>query len=695
MFRDYQCVMQEGPKDCGVSCLLTIIRTYGGNVSIEYLRELTRTTKDGTNAYLMINAMNSLGFISKAVRGSIFDLEDNMFPCVAHVIINNSLGHFIVIHKIDRKKKILTIADPAVGRRLMSYTEFLEITTNQFILFTPTKKIPFYEDSSNLKKSIISLIFKYKFTLLLIIFVSLLCVFINIITSFNLQFIIDNVISTNSINNLKFIFVIMILLSIFKVINNYVRGYLINYINHELDYVMITDIFKHLISLPYLYFKNRSNGEIISRITDLSEIREMISNVFVTIFVDFFLVVFVFFSIISISFRLTLISLAVLLLYILIIILFNYILKKYVFLVKNNQAKVNSYLYESLSSVDTIKGLALEDNINNKFLSIYNKYLNDSYSFNKSILLEESFKNIIDYIGIIVIDFFGAILVLNNSLKLSELITFNSLIIYFLEPIKNIINLDVSLKKVKESIRRVDDLYSIKEEDLSFDEKYTNKMINGNITVNNLSYSYDGIHNILNNISFDIKKGEKVLITGKSGSGKSTLVKLLLRYFNISNEMIKIDNKDINYYNIKELRKYFSYVSQNEILYNDTLYANVTIKKYIDYDDFLKICNITKVDEIITKHPIGASFVIEENGFNLSGGEKQRIALARSLVKDSEIYIFDESLSQIDIEKERVILTNIFNEYKDKTFLIISHRLDNLDLYDKRYDLKDGVLFVN
>ena len=158
MFKDYQCVMQEGPKDCGVSCLLTIIRTYGGNVSIEYLRELTRTTKDGTNAYLMMNAMNNLGFISKAVRGSIFDLEDNMFPCVAHVIINTNLGHFIVIHKIDRKKKILTIADPAVGRRLMSYTEFLEITTNQFILFTPTKTIPFYEEQSNIKKSIISLI---------------------------------------------------------------------------------------------------------------------------------------------------------------------------------------------------------------------------------------------------------------------------------------------------------------------------------------------------------------------------------------------------------------------------------------------------------------------------------------------------------------------------------------------------------
>ena len=695
MFKEYQCVMQEGEKDCGVSCLLTIIKTYGGNVNIEYLRELTRTTRDGTNAYLMMNAMNSLGFISKAVRGSIFDLEDNMFPCIAHVIVNNNLGHFIVIHKIDRKKKILTIADPAVGRRLMSYTEFLEITTNQFILFTPTKTIPIFENESSLKNNLVSLIIKYKSTFLIIFFVSLLCVLINIITSFNLQFIIDNVISNNSKDNLKFIFIIMIIINIFKVINIYTRNYLINYINHELDYVMITDVFKHIISLPYLYFKNRSNGEVISRITDLSEVRELISNLFVTVFVDLILVIFVFFSIISISFKLTLIAFFIGILYFLIILVFNYILKKYVSLTKNNQAKVNSYLYESLNSIDTIKGLSIEENINNKFLSIYNKYLNNSFTFNKIIIFEDLLKNMIDYLGLLIVNFFGTLLILNNSLKLSELITFNSLIIYYLDPIKNIVNLDLSFKKVKESIRRVDDLYSIKKEDLLFNEKYTNKKINGDISINNLSYSYDGIHNILNNISFNIKKGEKVLITGKSGSGKSTLVKLILKYFNVSNEMIKIDDKDINYFNTKELRENFSYVSQNEVLYNDTLYDNVTIKKYIDYDQFLKICNITKVDEIINRHPVGASFVIEENGFNLSGGERQRIALARSLVKDSEIYIFDESLSQIDVEKERIILSNMFNEYKDKTFLVISHRLDNLDLYDKRLDLRDGILYVN
>ncbi len=692
MFKEYQCVMQEGPSDCGVSCLLTIIRTYGGNVSLEYLRELTKTNKNGTNALLMINAMNELGFSSKAVSGSIFDLEDNMFPCIAHVIVDNSLGHFIVIHKLDRKKKILTVADPAIGRRLMSYSEFLGITTNTFLLFTPTKVIPNIEEKSNLLESVILLLSKYKKIFSFIFLFSFICVIINIITSYNLQFIIDNVITNNSKDNLKFIIYIMIFLNIIRATNNYIRDNLLNYVNHELDYILISDIFKHIVSLPYLYYKNRTSGEVISRITDLSEVRNMISNLFVTIFVDLTLVIFVFFSLISISFKLTFISMLIGILYFILTYLFNYIIKKNVKKVKENSAIVNSCLYESINSIDTIKGLSIEDRIIDRFLNKYNKYLNISFNYNKIIIFQDLLKNLIDYIGILLILLFGSLLVLDGRITLSELITFNSLIIYFLDPIKNIISFNIEFNKVKESIRRVDELYNIKKEDLSIDYKYTNNDFIGNISIKDLSYSYDNRNNILSDINLDINKGEKVLITGESGSGKSTLVKLLLKYFKVDNNHISFDNKDINYFNTKELRSKISYVSQNEILYNESLFENVTIDHYIDYDKFLEICNITKVVDVMNKNPLGASFIIEENGFNLSGGERQRIVLARSLVQNSEIYIFDESLSQIDIDNERIILKNIFSKYKDKTFLVISHRLDNSDLYDKHLILKDGVI---
>lgn len=690
MFKEYQCVMQEGNKDCGACALLTIIKTYGGNVSLEYLRDLTRTTKEGTNAYLIINAAKELGLDSKAVRGSIFDLEDNMFPCIAHVIINKSMGHFIVIHKLDRKKKILTVADPAVGRRLMSYSEFLEITTNQFILFTPIKKIPSYTSVNMLKEIILSICQKNIKIFLSIFIFSLICIVINIISSFNLQFIIDNVISYNSKDNLIFIFSIMLFLTMIKIISNYFRNTLLNYVTHELDHILIKDIFKHIISLPYLYYKNRTTGEIISRINDLCEVRDTISKLFITIFVDFILVLFVLFSLISINVKLTLISIAIALFYSLILVVFNPIIKKYIKKLKEDNSNVNSYLYETINSIDVIKGLSLEEKININFEKKYNKYLNNSFKFNRIYNFENLLREIINSIGLLLIILFGAILVLDNKITLSELITFNSLIIYFLEPIKNIIDFDMDIKKVKETIKRVNDLYSIKKEELEYDEKYTNKEFKGNIKINDLSYSYDNKNKILDKVKLNIKKGEKILIIGASGSGKSTLVKILMRYLDIDNNQIKIDDKDINYFNIKELREKISYISQNEILYNDTLYNNVTINRYVDYDEFLSICKITKVQEIMNKNSFGSSLMIEENGFNLSGGERQRIMLARAIVKNSEIYIFDESLSQIDIAREREILKELFKKYKAKTFIIISHRYDNADLYDKKIELKGG-----
>lgn len=690
MFKEYQCVMQEGNKDCGACALLTIIKTYGGNVSLEYLKDLTRTTKDGTNAYLIMNAAKEMGLSSKAVRGSVFDLEDNMFPCIAHVIINKSMGHFIVIHKIDRIKKILTIADPAVGRRLMSYTEFLEITTNQFLLFTPNKKIPNYELDNRLKSNIINICKNNSKVLLTIFVLSIVCILINIISSFKLQFIIDEVISHNSETNLKFIISIMIFISLIKIISNYIRNNLLNYINHSLDHILIKDIFKHITTLPYLYYKNRTTGEVISRINDLCEVRDIISKLFITIFVDIILVIFVIFSLISINLKLTLISIILVILYSFVLFIFNPIIKNYIKKIKEDSAVVNSYLHETINSIDVIKGLSLEEKISDNFELKYSKYINNNFRFNKIYNLENLLKEIIDHIGILIILLIGTYFVLDNKMTLSELITYNSLIIYFLDPIKNIIDFDVDIKKVKETIKRVNELYSIKKENLEFNEKYTNKEFKGNIKINDLSYSYDNKKNILDKIKLNIKKGEKILITGSSGSGKSTLVRILMKYLDIDNKKIEIDEKDINYFNIKELRQNISYVSQNEVLYNDTLYNNVTINRYIDYDEFLSICKITKTDEIIENNAFASSLMIEENGFNLSGGERQRIMLARALVKNAEIYIFDESLSQIDVEKERIILKEMFKKYKNKTFIVISHRNDNSDLYNRKIEIKKG-----
>ena len=183
------------------------------------------------------------------------------------------------------------------------------------------------------------------------------------------------------------------------------------------------------------------------------------------------------------------------------------------------------------------------------------------------------------------------------------------------------------------------------------------------------------------------------MLKGESGSGKSTFVKILLKYIEIKRNKIFINNRDINDLNISYVRDKICLISQNEFIFSDTIINNIIMNRNISYDTFLKVAKMMLVDEIIEDEDLGYNMLLEENGFNLSGGERQRIILARSILKSSDIYILDESLGEVDIKKERIILKNLFSYYKDKIFIVISHRNNNKDLFNKVIYLKEGFLY--
>ena len=206
--------------------------------------------------------------------------------------------------------------------------------------------------------------------------------------------------------------------------------------------------------------------------------------------------------------------------------------------------------------------------------------------------------------------------------------------------------------------------------------------------IDNVSFSYNGIDNIINNMCLKINAQEKVLICGKSGCGKSTLVKLINKFYTDYQGRIYIDSRELHDYELSDIRSKICYVSQNEMLFTDTLYNNLSLSNEVDYDYFLKVNELTCVSEIVEKLPLGYDTVIEENGFNFSGGEKQRIILSRAIFKNADVYIFDEALSAIDIERERTIIKNIFDLFKNKTIIIVSHRFNNEDLFDRKINFE-------
>lgn len=680
-------VRQIAERDCGISCLSSIIKYYGGYVKREYLREITNTTREGVSLYSLKEGCTKLGIEAKAIQSDIKLLEKEV-PFIAHILKDN-LGHFVVISKITNK--YITIMDPSCGIKKIDILKWNEITTNIYLLLKPVNKILKQENDKKITNILFPLLKQYKVIIIFLLLLSLIYTLSNILISYQFQFFLE-LLNIKNLEAIKLIFIFLISIICLKEIANLFRSNFLNYFNHLIDKTLLRDAYTHIIKLPYLYFKNHTKGDLITRIQDIFQIREVISKLLIACIMDFILIIFIYLVLLKISLKLSLIVFITTLLYLVIIYFYNKVIIKKLKNLKEEEIKVNNHLIETITSYDTIKSMQIEDNLLNKLLVKYSFFQDNSFNLYKSLNKETFFKNLIYGLGLLIIIYLGIKEVYYNNLSLNNLLVFNSLLIYFFDPLQDISSLQITLQEARLSFLRIQELFNVKEETLDTTNSI-NTYFKGNIKINNLIYSYNNIDNTLKCDKLEILAGEKVLLYGPTGSGKSTLMKLLVRYFSGYQGLIEIDDRNIQLLNLLDIRRKITYVSQDEILYTDTIYNNIVLDNKISYSEYLDILKITGVDLIINRSLLKNDMLIENNGSNLSGGEKQRILLARALVKKSDIYIFDESLSAIDIKNERLILKNIFKRLKNKTIIVISHRFNNKDLYQRYVLINKGVVY--
>ncbi len=664
-------IKQEGLKDCGPSCLLNIIKHYKGNVDINDLKEMCKTDKSGTTAYHLIEASKKLGFESYGFKCKLEDLkkENVILPCIAHVIVNNSYKHYVVIEKIDFKKKKLLIYDPIGIHKYYSYQEFAKIFSSIIIFLYPIKKI--INTPNNSRIEFLKEIIKTSTNQLVqVIIISIFITIFSIITSFYMQYMIDNIMFSKT--KIILIFILFLLVYLLKIVSDFLRNKILILINQKIDFNLTFNTFKQIINLPYRYYKNNTTGEIISKINDLEAVRQVIAKVALSLFIDLPLTILSLIIMYILNSTLFFISLVIMMFYLLIIVIFRNKFNELIDETILNKSLVTSYMVETINGYETLKGCNIEnkiiDNFEDKYATYSNKIKNLDECYNYQFLLKE----LINDIGFLIIILVGIILVIDNEITFGTLLSFNSLLVYFLSPIRNIIDLDNNLKQSKISLKKILYLYYKKSDSLV-------NSVTGDIVFNNLSYSFDDVTDVLKDINLTIKNKSKVMVLGSSGSGKSTLFKILKQHYEIKRDKVYIGDIDINDYKLNNI----VYVSQNEILFSDTLENNIG-------NDIYKVSKICLVDEIVKKMQLGYKTLIEENGFNLSGGEKQRIILSRAISNPFDILIIDEGLSQVDTNMERVIMKNILKEYNDKTIIFISHRLDNMDLFNQVIKIEKG-----
>ena len=674
--KKYPFVLQDEEKDCGIACMQMIINYYGGHVNKDNLIFKSKTNRNGTTGYNIKETFISLGLDAKGIKCNLEDINsDNIIlPCIANVIVDSKYKHYIVIYEINLTKGYILIADPADKIKKLTINQFKEIFNNVIIMCYPTRNLPYEKDISNLD-FIFSIVKPYKQELKNIFILSLFITIFSILTSFYTENMLE-ALNNFSKSNLTFIFMIFFSIYILKNTTNFFRSKALAYLNRKINLVLTLDVFKRIIKLPYCYYKNKTTGDMISRINDLENVREMISRVALSIFIDLPLTLVSLVILFIINKTLFFIGLLMLILYFIVVVLFRRIFNNYLVDVKYKRSDYISHMIESISGYETIKGIHIENNVINKFEKKYVGFLNKIFNYQNLYIIQELLKDLINDIGFILITLVGTFLVLDNSIKLGTLFTFSSLLVYFLEPIKSILSLDQIIKESKISLKRILDVVVYEEDDNGIIDSFNN----GDIEFKNLSFSFNDKDNILDNINLTIKKSEKLMVIGKSGTGKSTLFKLLMGYYVDQNNSIKINGINLNDYKKKILNRNILYISQQEVLFNDTLYNNLVFdnNNLESLNSVVDICSINNIMDSSLRY----NTLIEENGANLSGGERQRVVLARTLLKSFNILIIDEGLSEVDIDTERKVLKEMFRKYSDKTIIIISHRLDNMDLFD-------------
>lgn len=662
-------VRQRDIKDCGVCCLLSIMRYFDGGVPIETLRIDTNTTTKGVTAYNLVVAAKkyNINLVGKRLEKISNDL---VLPAICHLETKRGYNHFVVLYKIN--KTTYEIMDPAKGYIKVKQEEFLKEWTHIILFAEKINKVPLIKSRNILKEFFINTIKnEYSFITKLLIS-NIIITILSIVLSYYFKTVIS-LTETSYISIVYLTIIIFLFFTILKLFTNYIKNKLKIILNKNIDIELIPNFLNHTFNLPLNIIKSRTSGEIITRVNEVNNIKDLISDIFITVILNFTLTIGSIYFLYNINNDLFLILLIISIIYIAVGFVFSPIINRKI---NNNidlETTFNSSLSESVESLETIKNLNIIDQKEDNLVTKFSLYLKDTFNFSLFINKYQTLKDIIYDLGLFLINSYGFYLIYQNKLSLLSLITFNTLLTYYIEPIQSVINLLPKYNLVKVSLEKINEYLSISKEDLGLEESFNN----GDIEINHLSYSYDKYNNLINDLNIKIPKNARITIKGRSGSGKSTLCKCLNRLIDDYQGDIKINNINIKDYSINTIRNNILYVSQREKIFSDTIKNNISLGKEINLEELNKIVNITKVNEIINKKKMRLDSYLVDSGFNLSGGEKQRIVLARALAFKPKILILDESLSEIDNENEYRILSGINKYLKDSTIIYITHKTNS------------------
>lgn len=671
-------VPQVDMMDCGVAALASISRYYGSDYSLAHLRELIKTTKEGTTALGLVQAAKKMEFETRAIQAdmSLFEIKDISYPFIVHVAKDGRLQHYYVVYKNKKNHLIIGDPDPSVRITRMSKKGFEKEWTGVALFFAPEPSYKPYKDKKNGLLALVPLIFKQRSLITNIVLASFLVTLINILGSYYLQVILDEYIPNQMQSTLGIISIGLVVTYILQQMMNFAREYLLTVLSQRLTIDVVLSYIRHIFELPMSFFATRQTGEVTSRFSDANSIIDALASTILSVFLDVSILMIVGGVLLLQNRNLFWLVLYSIPIYLIIVYTFMKPFEKMNHDVMQSNAMVSSAIIEDINGIETIKSLTSEEVRYQKIDSDFVGYLDNSFKLSRLSILQTSIKQGAQLILNVLILWTGAQLVMANTISVGQLITFNMLLSYFTTPLENIINLQTKLQSAKVANARLNEVYLVDSEFQTFQENpYQEQLLKGDITVSDLSYKYGFGRDALSDINLTIKQGEKVSFVGVSGSGKTTIAKLLVNFYKPYKGTISLNGQNIDQLDKRSLRQFINYLPQQSYVFSGSLLDNLTLgaDPSVVQEDILKACDIAEIRQDIEQMPMGFQTELSD-GAGLSGGQKQRIALARALLTKSRVLILDEATSGLDVLTEKKVVDNLL-QLTDKTIIFIAHRL--------------------
>lgn len=696
--------------DCGPTCLFIIAKFYGKHISIEKLRQLSQNNRTGANLIGLSEAAEEVGFKTLSIRIPFDKLVQSVpLPCIAYW----ERRHFVVIYKIT--SKYVYISDPAIGLIKYSHQEFYTKWINEnnhgqetgiILAVEPTPK--FYEiasegSTSNTNYNWIFFIrylkpyrkFIYQLLLSMIIGSALTLIF-----PFLTQAIVDVGINTRDLSFINLILIAQLFLTLSRTVFDFIRGWILFHITSRLNIFILSDFIIKLFRLPISFFDSRLTGDILQRINDHRRIESfLVSESLSFIFSIFNFIIFTF-VLVYYDVKVFLIFIIGSIIYFLWIRLFFKWRKELDYKNFDQGATNQTQLIQLVTAIQEIKLQGIEKTKRWEWERTRANLFRLSQKGLTLSQIEQVGSSFINEVKNIILTIITAKSVMDGQITFGTMLSIQYIIGQLNSPVFAIIGFIRSLQEAGYSLERLGEIHNMEDEENPDKDVYVvmnqaELIRSKSIKFQDVYFSYADNIDVIKGINLQIPIGKKTAIVGASGSGKTTLIKLILKFYKVNRGSLSIDNKSLQYIEAKQWRHLCGAVLQDSIIFNDTIVNNIALppdSNEIDWERLLYATQMANLHEFINAIPLGFQTKIGQDGKGLSQGQKQRLLIARLVYRNPDIIIFDEATNALDAINERVIVQNLNSFFKNKTVIIVAHRLSTVIDADQIVVLDEGIV---